>query len=298
MATTAMIRHGSEAGYRAELESDSVCERCRKGHQMYDRLSRTARRTGSQRPDRYTPLDSQWTPSRNAPQKKTAQNRRSSEPPAQPRPSVGTVPGEDPQFSPVETSTGPEEPSLGDRLAERIRSFTINGSTEYAEVSPEYVPEESTGYVHTIDDVDDPGPGWEPAPDSEYIITAQGLKTIEQNLGTYLSVVGITVEMIDPYCGPILAQNFDNIVNRWSKVIAHYPKAAELFLDGKGGIVFTWIGALQATWPVLYAIYQHHLAKTVMVTPDGRIYQKGQMPNPNGSGDFDPLRPDFQYSAT
>jgi hypothetical protein len=164
--------------------------------------------------------------------------------------------------------------------------------------TPEYLSEEDTGYVSgNADMYDDPGEGWQPAPDTEYVINAQGLKVIQENLATYLSVVGITVEMIDPYCGPILAQNFDNIVARWSKVIAHYPKAADLFLQGSGGVIFTWIGALQATWPVLYAIYQHHLAKSVMVAPDGRIYNKSQMPNPNGQFP-DPLQPEFQYSAT
>lgn len=291
MATATLIKHGSEAGYRAELQTDSVCDRCRKGHQMYDRMSRAARTKGTAKPDRYEALDSQWTKSRRDPRGMSKQSQVPLQPfTVEAVPRLHSTP-EDAPSSPVEAGTAPAEPSLGDRLADRIRSFTMGEET------PEYVEEQDTGYVHQIDDVDSPGAEWTPAEDAEYVITAAGLKKIEQNLGTYLSVVGITVEMIDPYCGPILAENFDNIVNRWSKVIAHYPKAAELFLDGKGGVVFTWIGALQATWPVLYAIYQHHLAKSVMVQ-NGRIYNKNQMPNPNGQKDFDSLQPDFQYSAT
>ena len=297
MATGTLTRHGSEAGYRAELQTDSVCARCRKGHQMYDRLQRAARKNGGPRPDRYTALDSQWVPGKTTKRSAGApQGRPVAAVPEPARAAQADAPEGVP--SAAESSTAPAEPSLGDRLADRIRTFVINGATETTE-GPEYVAEDDFGYVHPIEGYDEsPGPEWEPVTDEQFIINAQGLKTIEQNLGTYLSVVGITVEMIDPYCGPILAQNFDNIVQRWSKVIAHYPKAAELFMDGKGGVVFTWIGALQATWPVLYAIYQHHLAKTITVAPDGRIFHKNDRPNPENNGRFDPLQPEFQYSAT
>jgi hypothetical protein len=194
-----------------------------------------------------------------------------------------------------EHGEGEDGPSLGERLSERIRGLVVVGNPD----DPEYVTENDTGYVHEIDDTDSPGSEWEPVKDEEFIINAAGLKKIQDNLGTYLSIVGMTVEMLDPYCGPILAQNFDNIVVHWSKVIAHYPKAAELFLDGKGGIIFTWIGALQATWPFLFAIYQHHLARTIMVAPNGQIYRKGAQPAPDSNGQFtDPLQPEFQYSAS
>jgi hypothetical protein len=97
------------------------------------------------------------------------------------------------------------------------------------------------------------------------------MKKIEENLGMYLSVVGMTVEMIDPYCGPVFAENVENIVKRWAIVIGHYPAAAKLFLENQSGVLFAWIGAIQATWPVLYAIYEHHLSRTVRTDRDGRI---------------------------
>lgn len=282
MATNTLIRHGTDRGYRLESKTASVCERCRNAHRVYQTQFRAQGRKQGLKFNGDDVIDHLYKASR-------AEQRRNTS-----RAPIGTSP-QKPADKPAEPDPNPEsEPSLGDKLADRIRSFTIgSGASE-----PEYVSEDGTGYVHQIDDTDDPGPDWEPLEDAEFIINAAGLKKIEENLGTYLSIVGMTVEMIDPFCGPILAQNFDNIVAKWSKVIAHYPKAAELFLDGKGGIIFTWIGALQATWPFLYAIYQHHLAKTIAVAPNGQIYRKGQTPpSPNGQV-IDPLLPEFQYSAT
>lgn len=284
MGTGTLIRHGTNAGYRAELATGEPCARCRNAHRVFDtqysaRGKRERLKYGSN-----DVIDHLYKPGRKSSPVKTVPNIDLRD--------LAATPPE----TPVSPPTGPEQtspsPSLGDRLADRIRSFTIGEDN----TSP-YVEDQDIGYVHTIDDVDDPGPDWQPAEDTEYVINAAGLKKIEDNLGTYLSIVGITVEMIDPFCGPIFASNFDNIVKHWSKVIAHYPKAAELFLEGKGGVVFTWISALQATWPFLYAIYQHHLAKTVKVMPNGQVFHKNQTPSSNGQT-VDALTPEFQYSAT
>lgn len=289
MATGTLIRHGSDRGYRTEVATGAPCERCRNAHRVYQTQFRPKGKAAGLKYGSDDVIDHLYKPSGRGRGGNTSRASQSSAPSV-----AADRPAEPSVTAPGEPGESEREPSLGDRLAERIRAFTTP-QTE----GPEFVGETDFGYVHPIDGPDEsPGPEWEPVNDEQFIINAQGLKTIEQNLGTYLSVVGITVEMIDPYCGPILAQNFDNIVARWSKVIAHYPKAAELFMDGKGGVIFTWIGALQATWPVLYAIYQHHLAKTITVTPDGRIFHKNDRPNPENNGRFDPLQPEFQYSAT
>ena len=292
MAQKTLIRHGSRAGYDAELATGNICERCRAAKRVYGRQYTKA---GKAKGLKYgfheviDHLDAQTGNAGKSPRTRlprTAVHVPSSD-------SQADVPAQDPPDATQTDATQTDGPTLGDRLSERIRGLVIGGNADY----PEYVTEQDTGYVHEIEDTDSMGPEWEPAEESEYIINAAGLKTIQENMATYLSVIGITVEMIDPYCGPILAQNFDNMVQKWSKVVAHYPKAAELFMDGKGGVIFTWIGALQATWPVLYAIYQHHLAKTVAVAPNGQIYNRKQQPNPNGQFP-DPLQPEFQYSAT
>jgi hypothetical protein len=287
MADKQLIRHGTDAGYRAELKVSTPCERCRNAHRVYStQFGPRAKKAGVKYATDEV-IDHLYKPGRRASTSSANLSKASYRPPV--------VPIQTDVQAPPEPSESEPGPSLGDRLSERIRGLVVGGDAD----NPTYVTEDDIGYVHEIDDVDKPGPEWEPVKDEEFIINAQGLAKIQENLGTYLSIVGMTVEMIDPFCGPILAQNFDNIVSHWSKVIAHYPKAAQLFLDGAGGIIFTWIGALQATWPFLYAIYQHHLARTITVGPDGRIYRRGEQPNPSNNGQMtDPLQPQFQYSAT
>src|SRR5215469_2629739 len=247
MATQTLIRHGTDKGYRTEAKLGNVCERCRNAHRVYQTQFRPQGKAQGLKYSADDIIDHLYKASKAKPGGNTSRARVSR------NSSVSAdIPFE------LDISAKPEqepEPSLGDRLSERIRGMMTGESG-----NNDYVPENDSGYVQGNPDVYDEMPDsreWEPADDAEYIINAAGMKRIEENLGTYLSVVGITVEMIDPYCGPILAQNFDNIVSRWSKVIAHYPKTAELFLDGRGGVIMTWIGALQATWPFLYAIYQH-----------------------------------------
>lgn len=286
-------KHGSEAGYNAERLTGNICERCRAAHRVWSRRKgKKGKAEGLGKFTTHDVIDS--LDLRRTPRTATASPR-----PATATPSLRIVGSDtaappdatDSQASP-EPATASPEPSLGDRLAGKIRDLTFGND-------PEYVEENSTGYVHEIDDPDQMGPEWEPADEVEFVLDAKALKTIQSNMATYLSVIGITVEMIDPYCGPILAENFDNMIDRWSKVVAHYPKAAALFMDGKGGVLFAWIGGIQATWPVIYALYQHHLAKTVAVAPNGQVYFKNQRPNPANNGQMpDPLTPEFQYSAT
>jgi hypothetical protein len=185
--------------------------------------------------------------------------------------------------------TGPSRPSLSDR----IKNIVVPGAQD------DYVDaDDAPEYIHPIDP--DPQPNdeeWSEIPDEEFIITAAGMKKIEENMGTYLSIVGMTSEMIDPYCGAILAENFDNIVQKWSKLVVHYPKAAQLFLDGKGGVVFAWIAAIQATWPVLYALFEHHFAHTVQVQ-NGIVYRKNQsQPDSRFDSTAPPMQDQFQYTA-
>jgi hypothetical protein len=286
MGTTALIRHGTEAGYRTERTRGNPCNRCLAAHRVYNSQFSAKGKAKGTKYKRDEIVDHLAGPAGQRPGRGRV-----------PTVAATLIPGSKPLVtvpdSPVGESGGEDAgTNLGDRLADRMRSLL----TRTDDNSPEYVSEDSTGYVSGNDEMfDEPGPGWESADDTDYIINAAGLRKIEENMGTYLSVVGITVEMIDPYCGPILAENFDTIVKRWSKVVANYPKAAELFMDAKGGHIMSWIGALQATWPVLYAVYQHHLAHTVTVK-DGKIFSKRDMPSANGVDATMP--PQFDYSAT
>jgi len=212
--------------------------------------------------------------------------------PSRPAPTQ-PLPPEPDETGPYDAAPGRDGPSLADR----VRGLVI-GTPDEGYVNEDGIPSYIT--VGTIDaDPEPDGQEYQQVPpdSAEFIINAAGMAKIEDSLGTYLSIFGITMEMIDPYCGPILAEHMDDIVHRWAKVIAKYPKAAELFMDGKGGTLMTWIAAIQATWPFLYAMYEHHFSKSVQ-TSGGNIFRKGDS-NPNGRFDstMPPMPDSFNYSA-
>ena len=297
---TQLARHGSDAGYRSEVKRGDVCTRCANAHRVYNRQFRAAGKAQGLKYGSYDVIDHLYTGGVKTKQAGPVRRQggagastyptHAAEPPVEPR---EEVPAGVSQPEPGEAGSGP---SIGDRLGAKLREFVgSNPGNTYVE------SDEDTGYVHAIDDPDpEPASGeWAQVTDDEFVINAAGLKKIEDNLGTYVSIVGITVEMIDPYCGSIIADNIGPAVERWSKVIAHYPSAAKLFLDGKGGVIMQWISALQATWPILMAVYDHHLAKNVKVE-NGVLFRK--VPTAQGP-QFDATTPpmqgqtQYEYSA-
>lgn len=279
MAQNSMIRHGSDRGYREEIKRGEPCSRCRNAHRVYQTQFRAKGKAAGLSYAADQVIDQLYSARRAEPSRNKSRATVGADHvlPAEPfaEPSV-TGPGE-----PSGAEQGPSAPGLGDRLSAALGKLRLPDSeTGNPYVEADDIPD----YLH--ESIPDPEPegfdsDWSEVSNEEYIINAAGMRKIEENLGTYLSVIGMTAEMLDPYCGSVLASNFDNIVSKWSKVIGNYPKAAQLFLDGKSGVVFTWIGAIQATWPVLFAIYQHHLAKNIQVRPDGRIFQR-QSTDANG----------------
>ena len=294
--TQPLARHGSEAGYNAELRTGDICDRCRAAHRVWSR--RKTAKGKAEGLGNYTSRDvidhlDLRKSARKAPASRHAM-------PAQQ--DIGTTMAQPtdtyPDAAQPETVQGQPGDQPGPTLADRVRRLVVPDGEPY--VTQDEYPE----YLHSVNPDPDPPieDGWANVPDEEYVINAAGMRKIEDSLGTYLSVVGMTVEMLDPYCGPIIANNMETMVNRWSKVIAHYPKAATLFLDQKGGVLMTWIGALQATWPVLYALFEHHLSKTVKVQ-DGRVMRlvNPEMTSQNGHGEYDsqmpPMQDSFRYTA-
>jgi len=287
-----LVRHGTNAGYRAELDAgNEPCNRCRNARRVFQTQYTKAGRAKGLKYKSDQVIDHLY---QNSPDKGQYRKPAAYSPPVS-RPSdvpaQGT--GED-DTGPYTVGVAPSRPSLSDRIKALAVGTGEDDSNEY--VSDNEYPD----YI-TPDSVDpDPDPEGQdysaiPNDSAEFVINAAGMAKIEDSLGTYLSIFGITMEMVDPYCGPILAQNMDNIVRRWSKVIAKYPKAAELFMDGKGGTLMAWITAIQATWPFLFALYEHHFSKNVQ-TSGGQIYRKNNEQF-NGQWPQDATTPDFQYTA-
>jgi hypothetical protein len=281
-----LVKHGSNSGYRAELDSgQKPCKRCNNAHLVFQtQYSKAGRASGLKyRGDMVIDhLYGKGTPSN----------------PARPTYAPGT-----PQDGPADDNSGytveavhvgpePSAAGSGPSLADRIRGIVIGEpENDYVE-DPEYPDYLSGTPIDPDPDPEDPDYSKVSEDSSDYVINAAGMAKIEDSLGTYLSIFGITIELIDPYCGPVLAANMDDIVKKWSKVIAKYPKAADMFMEGKGGTIMTWLAAIQATWPFLFALYEHHLSKTVQMQ-NGVIYRKNDNPHQQA----DPLQPQFNYTA-
>jgi hypothetical protein len=135
----------------------------------------------------------------------------------------------------------------------------------------------------------DPDPGESPS-DYEYIpdfVITPGIKNdIAGKLGLFAAIIGMPLEAMDDFCGPIFVNNADNIIDKLLPIICRSPGAVKFFQAGNGGWL-DWLALLQATWPVIKAGYMHHLAKTV--GKDTRVPPNATMPPMPAD--------DYQYSA-
>lgn len=116
----------------------------------------------------------------------------------------------------------------------------------------------------------------------EFLVTPKIRNEIAGNLGVWAAVIGIPFEAIDPYCGKIFAQNIDGMINSYLPLITRSPGAVKFFTARSGGWL-DWVRALEATWPVIVAIYAHHLARTV--NKDTRPMPDATLP-PQGADSF------------
>ena len=291
-----LAKHGSEAGYNAHRSKGDMCERCRNAHRVYARQYRPKGKAAGLHYTVYEVIDHLYSPSQSAPgqrPRRAAPGLAHANAPENVAAPGGYTHEEESETEAEERSHGQDGPSLADRFGRALRGAFVPPDNSYVD------SEEPPDYIHETEPDEEPASGdWSQAGDDEYVINKAGMILIEDNLGTYMSVVGITLEMIDPYCGPILAENFDNIVHRWAKVIARYPRAAKLFLSKDGGTLMTWIGAMQATWPVLYAVYEHHLAKTVKTDNLGRTYRVMTPQSQNGQNVDATMPPMPEYDYT
>lgn len=286
-------KHGSRAGYNAELISTGEpCDRCRAANRVYQRQYTKAGRAKGIKYSANQVIDHLDNPTKtvsstthNSPRQvldSSQDSERLSETPA--------------TLAPDPTEVGSEQPlgsRLGQALSDGLNRLHLPTGDAYVEVEdiPDYLQDAATS---TPKD-EEPSGDWSPVNEAP-IITRQTMALIEENMGTYLSVVGMTLELVDPYCGPIAEQNLDNMVKRWSKVVSRYPSAARLFMAKGGGVIMDWIGALQATWPLLLALYEHHLAKTVK-TDKGQVYRlspNGNQPNVDATT---PPMGEYEYTA-
>jgi len=291
-------KHGTEQGYKAELAVGKPCDRCTKAHRVYNwQFTKRYKEQGIKYKTTQT-LD-HLADQRNA---ETFRADIGSTRVSQGQDSTRTV-GEPIRDSTRLESDSPEvssSESLRERLTSAIHTLHVP-EQQNPYVEADEIPEYLSDAARDVPKDAEPDGDWSRVtPEDEiFVITGKDMALIEENMGTYMSVLGMTLEIVDPYCGPIFGDSLENMVKRWSKVVARYPKAANLFLAKGGGTIMDWIAALQSTWPVLFAVYEHHLAGTVKT--DGRTVYRVSPTNNGHRPDFDattPPGPDYsEYPA-
>lgn len=291
MAQRQLVKHGSEAGYREEIKTDNVCERCRNGHRVFDTQYTKRGKAKNLKYGRYDVIDHLYSPdnTRIVPEGFSKRSAATGHSPAGDSPEGHTQ-------APISTapdSDGPGSPGLRERLSDALFSMKTERKTDDG-----YVPiDETPDYIHPINP--DPEPtseDWSQVKPDEFVITAGEFNQIRDNLGTYLATVGMTIGIIDPYCGTILRDNLDDTVNSWARVITHYPTAAKVFMAKGGGKIMAWIDALISTWPILLAIYEHHLAHTVKIDSLGRAIKVSKADASMPNGHF-ATQPEYNYTV-
>lgn len=160
--------------------------------------------------------------------------------------------------SPIQARTSPKAPGI--RVTVVTPRSDEDNPQDYPQGDiPAFEPPEFLSNARVDPD---PEPGETPNEIPDFIITPGIRNDIAGKLGLFAAIIGMPLEAIDPYCGPIFANNVDNMINSYLPIICRSPGAVKFFQSTSGGWL-DWIRALQATWPVIQALYAHHLARSV-----------------------------------
>jgi hypothetical protein len=125
----------------------------------------------------------------------------------------------------------------------------------------------------------------------KFIITTEVKNTVRGRLNLAGELLSAPLEAIDPYCGPVFANNVGNMINAYLPIICRSPGAVRYILMLDGGFL-DWINALRASWPVIQAVYAHHLGRTVVKDADTEEYVRRAK-----TGDVNHVSDTLSYSA-
>lgn len=164
---------------------------------------------------------------------------------------------------------------------------TENYEDKLAEALPEGEGSEFWGDSPTLEDIaaitpDDPLPfdlknTKGNAPDIK--ITKRVRDDVEGKIAFMISVTGSMAAMIDPVCGGAFLANGDAVAGKLTPIICKSPEAVQWFRKSSNFMLY--LDLLVACWPIMTAIFAHHMAKDRHVITDATM----------------PPMPDNAYSA-
>jgi hypothetical protein len=108
------------------------------------------------------------------------------------------------------------------------------------------------------------------------------------------------LQLADPYCGTILAQNFEPIVDATLPLICRSEKVIRYFSHETADWML-WVKLAMALAAPAQAVWQHHIARTVQVVKDeqtGAITIVRGRPDEAGHDHLTPAaQPEYKYAA-
>lgn len=249
-----MANHGTPRGYATGCR----CDRCKAAHskKMRDYRAKKARERGGN---------------------------------YKPRASARVVtPEPAPHVADTEPPTSEQPRSLGATLDEARRRLWGN-PPEPGEAIATDEPDELWRELEATESPDPEPPNatddkFNKPEDKIFTVSKLVREDIEGKIGFFWGMTASGFQLFDPYCGKVMADRTEIIAAKLTPLVCKSPDLVKWF-SSKGGGYMEWLDLAIAVWPVLEAIYAHHLAKTVDKRPD-----------------FDattpPMQPDYsQYAA-
>jgi hypothetical protein len=182
------------------------------------------------------------------------------------------------------------------------------GNRTSGQVGQESMPIPDVAYVDPpaslLDAQVAPDPSPADMPDGQYVyseepafVVTPGIRAdAKGKLALFGVLIATPLDMVDPYCGGVLSENLDNMIDKAMPLISRSPAAIK-FLTGTSGGIMEWLAFLQACWPVIVAIYAHHLGRSVV-----RDINTGQFVRVDKQGNkvdatMPPVPETYEYSA-
>ena len=187
--------------------------------------------------------------------------------------------------------------------------WTAEASTE--ESRPGQEPDHGPAVIHgdTGPGQSDPEPSWlrdDQRPDDKpggKLSFGDVSQQVKDDIAGFAGLVGAPLlamlQQADPYCGTILAQSFENIVDATLPLICRSSKIVKYFSDDKSDWLL-WGKLALALKPFAQAVIHHHILGDVEVVRDAQG-QVHVMPRARQEGRGDHLQPpaadEYNYAA-
>lgn len=155
----------------------------------------------------------------------------------------------------------------------------------------------------------DPAPSWlrrdtKPDPGDQPNLRIEDVPAqVRDDMAGMAGLVGAPflamLQQVDPYCGTILAQSYEGVVEAVLPLLCRSPKVVAYFTGDKSDWLL-WGKLAMALAPFARAVMEHHIVRSVRVVrdDDGSVrIERGRQEDDDGGHLVPPGAPEFSYQA-